>query len=360
MPLPQLADVRWRATLPSVTDTNGHNRSAPTLEDIAARAAVSRATASRVLRGGTNVSPQAKEAVLAAARELSYTPNRAARSLVTGRSDSIAFYVDETEDRLFSDPFFLGVLRSSHAAVAGAGMQLVFTVASTTEDNQRFLNYAYGRHVDGVLLLSLHGKDELPDLLESHGIPTVLSGRPLVSGSTLYYVDADNIGGARMATEYLLDSGRQTIATVTGPQDMCAGQDRLAGFEQTFSERQLEFRPELVATGSFSITSGYEAMQHLLEAEPQIDAVFAASDHTAIGAIRAIEASGRKVFDDVAVVGFDDIRDAAATTPALTTIRQPIAEIGRAMTELLLERIAGHDATRATILPVELIRRETA
>jgi DNA-binding LacI/PurR family transcriptional regulator len=298
--------------------------------------------------------------VLAAARELKYAPNRAARSLVTGRSDSIAFYVDETEDRLFSDPFFLGVLRAAHRSIAAAGMQLVFTVASTDEDNQRFLNYAYGRHVDGVLLLSLHGKDELPELLETQGIPTVLSGRPLAGGSSLYYVDADNVGGGQMATEYLLDKGRETVATVTGPQDMCAGQDRLLGYEQTFEARGLQLRPELVANAAFSIASGYEAMQHLFDVEPKIDAVFAASDHTAMGAIRAIEDSGRKVFDDVAVVGFDDIRDAATLNPPLTTIRQPIAEIGREMTELLLRRIAGEAATRATILPVELVTRATA
>ncbi len=343
-----------------MTDASAQNRSAPTLEDIAARASVSRATASRVLRGATNVSASARAAVEAAALELSYTPNRAARSLATGRSDSVVFYVEETEDRLFSDPFFLGVLRATHAAVAEAGLQLVFTAASTAEDNQRFLDYASGRHVDGVLLLSLHGKDELPDQLESQGIPTVLSGRPLTEGSSLFYVDADNVGGARMATEHLLDSGRRTVATVTGPQDMCAGQDRLTGYASTLEDRGLPFRPELVAPGQFSIASGHDAMQRLLEVEPRIDAVFAASDHTAIGAIRAIESSGRRVFDDVAVIGFDDIRDAATMSPGLTTVRQPIAGIGRGMAELLLRRIADEDPPRATVLPVELIHRQTA
>jgi DNA-binding LacI/PurR family transcriptional regulator len=134
----------------------------------------------------------------------------------------------------------------------------------------------------------------------------------------------------------------------------------LLGYEQTFEARGLQLRPELVANAAFSIASGYEAMQHLFDVEPKIDAVFAASDHTAMGAIRAIEDSGRKVFDDVAVVGFDDIRDAATLNPPLTTIRQPIAEIGREMTELLLRRIAGEAATRATILPVELVTRATA
>ena len=134
-----------------MTDAHSQIRPAPTLEAVAARAAVSRATASRVLRGAANVSSRARAAVEAAAEELSYTPNRAARSLVTGRSESVAFYVDESEDRLFSDPYFLGVLRGTQTAIAQAGMQLVFTVASTPQDHERFLRYAAGRHIDGVL-----------------------------------------------------------------------------------------------------------------------------------------------------------------------------------------------------------------
>ena len=154
-------------------------RLAPTLEEVAARAGVSRATASRVLRGDAKVSERARDAVLEAAQAISYVPNLAARSLVTGRSDSIAFLVEETEERMFADPFFLGMLRSAQETVAEAGLQLVFTVVNRPEDQQRFLAYAAGGHVDGVLLLSLHGRDQLPQRLEALGVPTVLSGRPL-------------------------------------------------------------------------------------------------------------------------------------------------------------------------------------
>src|SRR3954468_3221556 len=167
-------------------------RTLPTLEEVAARAGVSRATASRVLRGASNVSEHARTSVQSAAAELSYTPNIAARSLVTGLSDSVAFYVDETEERMFSDPFFLNILRSVHAGVAAGGKQLIFTVAAVTSDEQRFLHYAAGGHVDGVLLLSLHGRNNLPQELEAIGVPTVLSGRPLVDASQVYFVDADN------------------------------------------------------------------------------------------------------------------------------------------------------------------------
>jgi DNA-binding LacI/PurR family transcriptional regulator len=239
-------------------------------------------------------------------------------------------------------------------------MQLVLSVASRPEDHQRFLHYAAGRHVDGVLLLSLHGKDQLPEQLEAYGIPTVLSGRPLTGGGRLFYVDADNVGGGALATRHLLDTGRRAVATVTGPQDMCAGIDRLTGYVDAFAERGLPIAPELIAHGQFTLTSGYDAMRQLLAVNPSIDGVFAASDLTALGVVRAIETSGRRVPDDVAVVGFDDIGDAAAASPALTTIRQPIAQIGQTMADLLLRRIAGEHPTRVTILPVELVRRATA
>ncbi len=341
-----------------VSDAAGRRR--PTLEAVASLAGVSRATASRVLRGESNVSPGARDAVLAAARKLSYTPNQAARSLVTGRSDSIAFLVEETEDRLFSDPFFLGMLRSAHARSAEAGYQLVFTVASSAAEHQRFLQYAAGGHVDGVLVLSLHGRDHLPVNLERLGVPTVLSGRPLSDSAALCYVDADNVGGARQATEHLLAAGRRAVATLTGPQDMCAGQDRLKGYREAFDRSGLPVRDELVVAGEFTIGSGFDAMTALMERHPEVDAVFAASDLMALGAIRAIEQAGRVVGQDVLVVGFDDIPEAGQSRPALTTVRQPIPDLGATMVERLLRRIEGADPQRATVLPVHLVVRQTA
>jgi len=335
-------------------------RQQPTLEEVAARAGVSRATASRVLRGAPNVSQHARQAVEQAATEIAYAPNRAARALVTGRSDSIAFLVTETEDRLFNDPFFLGMLRGAQSVIAEAGLQLVFTVASSAQEHARFLHYAAGGHVDGVLLLSLHGRDELPQQLEAQRVPTVLSGRPLLDPDGVCFVDSDNVGGAAMATEYLIGAGRRRIATITGPLDMCAGQDRLAGYRQALLAADRATEDSLVGHGMFSIASGQAAMAALLAAEPGLDAVFAASDLTAIGAMRAIVAAGRRVCDDVAVVGFDDIGDAQLAHPALTTVRQPITEMGRTMATRLLQRIAGATAPLATVLPVELIRRETA
>jgi DNA-binding LacI/PurR family transcriptional regulator len=314
-----------------------------------------------VLRGDAKVSEHARDVVLAAAQEISYVPNLAARTLVTGRSESIAFLVEETEERMFADPFFLGMLRSAQEAVAVAGLQLVFTVMTRPEDQERFLAYAAGGHVDGVLLLSLHGQDKLPQRLEALGVPTVLSGRPLVGGRRLWYVDADNVGGGEMATNHLLEAGRRNVATVAGPLDMCAGQDRLAGYRVAVLAAGREYDESLVSVGDFTSAGGHAATVRLLEQRPDVDAIFAASDLAAFGVVRAVRESGRRVGDDVAVIGFDDIPAAAEQQPALSTVKQPIAALGTAMTRLLLDRIEGRQGLRRrTVLPVELVLRETA
>jgi DNA-binding LacI/PurR family transcriptional regulator len=253
------------------------------------------------------------------------------------------------------------MLRSAQEAVAVAGLQLVFTVMSHPEDQDRFLAYAAGGHVDGVLLLSLHGRDQLPQRLESLGVPTVLCGRPFSGGRRLWYVDADNVGGGELATTHLLDSGRAHVATVTGPLDMCAGQDRLAGYRSAVEASGRPYDESLVSVGDFTPNGGHEATVRLLERRPDVDAIFAASDLAAIGVLRALRESGRRIGADVAVIGFDDIPAAAEQQPPLTTVRQPIGALGTAMTRLLLDRIEGEQGLhRRTVLPVELVLRETA
>jgi DNA-binding LacI/PurR family transcriptional regulator len=332
----------------------------PTLEVVAERAGVSRATASRALRGSTNVSPEARESVLRAADEIAYTVNRAARSLVTRRSDTIAFFVAENEDRMFNDPYFLGVLRGAQAEAGAAGLQLIFAVASTQAEISQFTHFVGGGHVDGVLLVSLHGDDLLAHGLEATGVPTVLNGRPFTSDTKLYSVDSDNVTGARDATELLVSRGARRVATITGPLDMSASQDRLTGYRQALQAAHRPHPRSLVAEGDFTVEGGAAAMTRLLDKEPGIDAVFAASDLTALGAIRVLAESGRRVPDQVAVVGFDDVREARLASPALSTMRQPLDELGRTMTRVLLSRIAGQKTQQRTVLPTDLVRRDSA
>jgi len=335
-------------------------RAAATLEEVARRAGVSRATASRVLRGASNVSPEAIAAVERAATEINYTPNLAARSLVTGRTDSVAFLVNETEERLFTEPFFLAMLRSCQAAVTARGLQLNFAIASTAEQRDRFLAYARGGHVDGVLLLSVHGDDDLQVRLEESGVPTVLSGRPY-SDRPLFCVAADNVAGGRLAVEHLLATGRRRIGTVTGSLDLCAGQDRLAGYRAALEDAGVAIDDDLIEPGGFNTTEGYDSACRLLARRPDVDAIVTGSDLAAVGAIRAVEQSGRRVPEDVAVVGFDDMREAAEHDPPLTTIRQPMSDLGATMANLLLSRLDGQeDSVRGVVLPVELVVRASA
>jgi DNA-binding LacI/PurR family transcriptional regulator len=215
-----------------------------------------------------------------------------------------------------------------------------------------------GRHVDGVMFASIHGADPLPASLVQMGIPVVCSGRPLGRASVdVPYVDVDQIGGVVSAVQHLLDTGRKRIATIAGPQDMPAGVDRLTGYRQALRDST---RRSIVALGDFTRESGAVAMRQLLDDDPKLDAVFVASDLMAHGALRALHEVGRRVPEDVAVVGFDDIEMARYTEPPLTTVRQPIQQIGRELARHLLKQVAGEDVDPVVLLPTELVIRESA
>ncbi|MEV2239063.1 LacI family DNA-binding transcriptional regulator [Micromonospora sp. NPDC049891] len=329
----------------------------PTLEAVARRAGVSRATVSRVVNGSTTVAEPIQEAVRQAVAELGYVPNLAARTLVTQRTDSIALVMPEEATRVFSDDqVFPGIIRGAAQELEAADKQLVLMLAGSPAGHERVARYTTGRHVDGVLFASLHGADPLPARLAALGIPVVCSGRPL-DGADVPYIDVDQVGGVTRAVRHLIDSGRRRIATIAGPQDMVAGIERLAGYRDTVVAAGL---PEMVAVGDFTRESGAAAMRELLDAHPDLDAVFAASDLMAHAALRTLREAGRRVPEDVAVIGFDDIETAAYTDPPLTTVRQPIVELGRQGTRLLLRLAAGEQVEPALILPTELIIRESA
>ncbi|MBF8191522.1 LacI family DNA-binding transcriptional regulator [Nonomuraea sp. K274] len=329
----------------------------PTLEAVAARAGVGRGTVSRVINGSPNVSAKAREAVEVAIRELGYVPNRAARALVTRRTDTVALVVSESQFRVFDEPYFAGTIRGIGSALAETGLQLILAMARSPEEHERLEHYLTGQHVDGVLLLSLHGADPLPGRLEEMGVPTVLGGRP-VGLDPYSYVDMDNRAGARQAVKHLLGLGRRAIATIAGPQDMGVGVDRLSGYRDALLLSGLH---ELVAYGDFSEQSGASAMTDLLERHPDLDAVFAASDPMALGAMRVLKTTGRAIPGDVAVIGFDDSKAALHADPPLTTVHQPTEAMGRQMAQLLVARINGEVLRQpVVILDTHLVRRESA
>lgn len=332
-------------------------RDRPTLEQVASRAGVSRATVSRVINGSTTVAPRIRDAVQRAVLALGYVPNPAARSLVTQRTESYALVVPEPASRVFSDDqFFPSIIRGVSQQLEAADKQLVLMLATSATSHSRIERYALGGHVDGVMFASMHGADPLPATLSRLGVPVVASGRPL-GHQSVPYVDVDHAGGVAAAVRHLLASGRTRIATIAGPQDMVAGIDRLAGYRAALRGTG---RRSIVALGDFTRESGVVAMRELLEDDPALDAIFVASDLMAEGALRTLRQAGRRVPDDVAVIGFDDIEIARYTEPPLTTVRQPILEIGRELVRQLLRVAAGEEIEPAVVLPTELIVRDSA
>ncbi|QSB15349.1 LacI family DNA-binding transcriptional regulator [Natronosporangium hydrolyticum] len=330
--------------------------SRPTLEQVARRAGVSRATVSRVVNGSTRVAAPIREQVNRAVAELGYVPNYAARSLVTQRTDSIALILPETATRVFSDDqFFPGIIRGVSQALEAADKQLVLMLVGSPAARTRAERYTTGGHVDGVLFASVHGADPLPELLLRTGIPVVCNGRPL-GRSEVPYVDVDQNGGVAHAVRHLLDSGRRRIGTIAGPPDMVAGVDRLDAYRKILADSD---RRSIVAVGDFTRESGEAAMRQLLADDPGLDAVFAASDLMAHGALRALREAGRRVPEEVAVIGFDDIEMARYTDPPLSTVRQPIERLGQTLAGQLLRLLAGEEVEPALVLPTELVIRET-
>jgi DNA-binding LacI/PurR family transcriptional regulator len=333
-------------------------RERPTLEAVARRAGVSRATVSRVVNGSTSVAVSIREAVNRAVEELGYVPNQAARSLVTQRTESIALILPETANRVFSDDlFFPAIIRGVGGELEAADKQLVLMMAGSAKSHDRVERYAVAGHVDGVMFASMHGDDPLPGTLARLGIPVVCSGRPI--GETgVPYVDVDHFGGVCSAVRHLVTAGRRRIATIAGPQDMVAGIDRLAGYRATLEEAGLA---QHMAVGDFTRESGIAAMRSLLADDPALDAVFVASDMMAHGALLALKDAGRRVPHDVAVIGFDDFEISRYSEPPLTTVRQPIVEMGRTMARQLLGLINDEPhLPDAVVLPTELVLRESA
>jgi DNA-binding LacI/PurR family transcriptional regulator len=347
--------------------TTQRTRSAgrPTLDEVAARAGVGRGTVSRVVNGSPQVSPRARARVEEAIAELGYVPNRAARALVTQRTDSVALVVSESGERLFGEPFFAGIVRGISSGLAGTNLQLWLAMAQSPAERERVEHHLTAQHVDGVLLLSLHDADPLPTLLEERGLPTVLGGRPArmlrPGAKPAYFVDVDNAGGARQAVEYLLQRGRRQVATIAGTQDMAVGVTRLAGYRDAVAALGRPADPGLIEYGDFSEPSGAAAMCRLLDRRPGLDAVFVASDLMAAGAIRALRERGRRIPDDVAVVGFEDSSIARQTEPPLTTVHQPVEEMGREMVRLLVARINKSESRDRpyVLLDTHMVARES-
>ncbi|MEU0052814.1 LacI family DNA-binding transcriptional regulator [Streptomyces sp. NPDC006184] len=344
----------------------GRGGGRPTLEEVAARAGVGRGTVSRVINGSPRVSDATRAAVEAAVAELGYVPNTAARALAANRTDAIALVVPEPETRFFAEPYFSDMLRGVGSELSDTEMQLVLIFAGSDRERRRLAQYLAAHRVDGVLLVSVHADDPLPDLLAQLEIPAVISG-PRSAAETLTSVDSDNYGGARSAVEHLVSRGRRRIAHITGRLDVYGAQRRVDGYRAALRDAGHAADERLIETGDFTEEGGRRAMTVLLDRHPDLDAVFAGSDVMAAGARQVLREAGRRIPDDIALVGYDDSAIARHMDPPMTSVRQPIEEMGRAMIELLLTDIADRRPAasrgldrRQAVLPTELVTRASS
>ncbi|GAA2411427.1 LacI family DNA-binding transcriptional regulator [Actinomadura vinacea] len=330
---------------------------APTLAHVARLAGVSPATASRVLSGSARVSRAARLQVEAAVERLGYV-RRQTRAPDHETSGTIAVVLCDESARVVGDHFYASLLwgvRREHDGPA----PLVVLLVGRADEWRATAHYLRGGNAAGVILVGAR-RDQLAALVQaSAGAPVVLAGRPL-DGVPLPYVDVDNRGGARAAVRHLLASGRRRIGTIAGPSDMGAGVDRLAGYRLAVREAGMG-DTGLVGHGDFGRLSGEQVMSVLLERRPDLDAVLAASDQMAVGALRALRRAGRRVPDDVAVVGFDDAPVALQVRPRLTTVRQPAEDLGARLVRELRAHTGGKPVTgRGVVLKTKLIVRESA
>jgi len=340
----------------------------PTLEDVARAAGVSRATVSRVVNGAPNVSTDVQRSVQDAIAAVGYVPNQAARQLITGRSGVIALVMSivpepdavvraagEPRDRVFGDPFFGRVVSGVLGFLRPRRLHPLLMLAEDDATRGQVLDHLRQGSADGALVVSIDPADPLPGLLSGAGLRAVFFARP-ERPLPADYVDLAHQDGGRLAAERLAGRGRRRVAAIAGPLDLHAGRARLDGFCDTMARHGVAYVP--TAVGNFTQDSGERAMRDLLARDPDLDGVFASNDLMAVGALHVLREVGRRVPEDVAVIGFDDSSAAASARPRLTTVRQPVEDMAARMAQLLLERLDDPAAPpRAALFEPELVPR---
>lgn len=322
-----------------------------TIRDVARAAGVSVATVSRALNGASNVLPETRQRIEQAARALRFTPSGAARSLITRRTDTIGALLPDLHGEYFSE-----LIRGIDQAARARGLHLLVSSSHGNADEAAAALRAMNGRVDGLLVMSPHAD---ADFLR-HNLPGSLPAVLLNSGIDLEdhasFV-VDNLGGATTMTRHLVASGRQRVAFITGPQGNDEAAQRLAGYRAGLKPGM----PEMVFEGDFSEEAGWAAGRRIANHKPRPDAVFAANDMMAVGCMAALHEAGLRVPEDIALAGFDDIPIARYVTPALTTIRVPIAALGAAALDALVQAVEAPatQARHTVVTPVELVVRRS-
>jgi LacI family transcriptional regulator len=327
-----------------------------TLEDIGNLAGVSRATVSRVINNYPHITDEVRERVLDVIKETGYQPNRIAQSLASNRSGIIGLVIPHDANTIMTNPYFLHLINGITSTINQNDLTLALFLFHSMDEEDRIAKSIFNTNlVDGVIITADRREDSFVKQLVEHDTPLAFVGRP-EPGVHVPYVNVDNENGGYIATEHLIQRGRNRIAAITVRYNT-AGEDRRRGYQRALEAYDISYDERLIAEGDFSQDSGYAAMRILLDEEP--DAVFVSSDLMAIGAQRAIREAGLRIPDDIAMVGFDDLPSAAHADPPLTTIHQPIEQLGSLAIELLKEAINHTVVEEPRVLPVELVVRST-
>jgi LacI family transcriptional regulator len=330
-----------------------------TLEDIAKKAGVSRSTVSRVINNHPNVSEPVRKRVLDIIQNTGFQPNAVARSLASQRSWTIGLVLPHSVSFFFVDPYYPHLTKGIAQACNQFNYTLaLFLVANKDDEDKLFPRISHKGFLDGVVVQSGHHGDQgIIGRMIDAGIPIVVAGRPF-RFDNVSYIDVNNVEAAKTAVNHLIRLGRRRLGTITGPHNSTVGVDRLEGFKQAIQENGLVSEEGLITEGDFTEGGGYEAMKKLIPNRP--DAIFAASDTMAMGAMRAAREENLRIPEDVAFVGFDDLPAAAYPNIRLTTIRQPTAQFGFKAVEILIEMIeSGDREPRHIIMETEMIIRES-
>ncbi|MBZ0285730.1 MAG: LacI family transcriptional regulator [Anaerolineae bacterium] len=330
------------------------------LEDIAKKAGVSRSTVSRVINKEPYVSEKTRQRVLAVIEQEGFSPNPAARALVTQRTFIIGVVIPGNIDVFFTDNSYYPMLLQGIAVAAHErDFALLLWLGQSHDDRDHFTRKVLGnRQMDGLVIASLQSDHPLIVSLPDFKVPLVTVDRPEMFYEQISYVTVDNVRAAIEAVSHLISLGRRRIAHITGHLTITDGQDRLLGYRRALEQAGIPFDPLLVHEGNFSYEQGYEGMKRLLASQP--DALFAAGDTIAMGALQALREAGLRVPEDVAIVGFDDLDEAFESKPPLTTVRQPVQQKGAQAAHLLIDLIEGKRVgPHHVLLPTELIVRQS-
>jgi LacI family transcriptional regulator len=327
-----------------------------TLEDIAKISGVSRSTVSRVVNHDRKVSPATREKVHKIIEEYNFYPNLAARGLASGHTNILGVIIPAGVPSLFTDPYFPILLQGISTACNKQDYSVMLSLSDADSEKSLVGRVIQNHLVDGVIIASVVIGDPILTILAESDLPFVIIGRQ--HNLEANEIDINNRQPARQATDFLIKQGYTRIATITGPLNQMAGLDRFDGYKDALLGAGKKVDLKLITEGSFTEAGGYAGMKKLLPSKP--DAVFAASDMTAIGALRCLNEAGLRVPEDIALVGFDDIPASSTISPSLTTVRQPIHGMGEAAANLLIEIISsGSKEYHRVTMPTELVIRNS-